>query len=77
MGKTLDFMLARNILLLKISLRNKERKIMERMFKVSYESKSLRMTISNMITNEVSTNNGQSQIKLAYNDFLYDANKGD
>ena len=27
-------------------------------------------------THEVSTNNGQSQIRLTYNDFLYDAKKG-
>ena len=50
---------------------------MEHMFKVRYESKSLRMSMVNMITNEVSAINGPSQIKLAYNDFLYDGNKGE
>ena len=49
---------------------------MERIFKVSYWSKSLRMSMANMITNDVSANNGQSQYKLAYNDLLNDANKG-
>ena len=38
--------------------------------------KSLRMSIVNMNTYEVSANNGQGQIILVYNDFLYDANKG-
>ena len=56
-------MLAHMILLLKMSLRNQERKMMERMFKVSYESKSLRMSIANMITNEFSPNNGKIQKK--------------
>ena len=28
-------------------------------------------------TDEVSANNGHSQIRLAYNDFFYDANKGE
>ena len=74
-GKTLDFMLAHMILLLKMSLRKQERKMMEHLLKVSYESKRLRMSIANMITYDVSANNGQSQIKLGYNDFLYDANK--
>ena len=49
--------------------------MMEGMFKVSYESKSLRMSIANMITIEVLTNNRNIQIKLAYNDFLYDSYK--
>ena len=47
------------------------------MFKVRYESKSLKMSIVNINTNEVSANNRQSQIRFAYNDFLYDANKGE
>ena len=76
MGKTLKFMSALMILLLKMSLRKQERKMLERMFKVSNESKSLRMSVANIITNDVSANNWQSQIKLAYQDFLYDANKG-
>ena len=64
-GKMLDFMLARMILLINMTLRNQERKMMECMLKDSYESKSLRISITNMITNEVSTNNGQSQIKFS------------
>ena len=55
----------------------KARKKDDGMYVVSYESKSLRMSIANINTNEISANNGQSQIRLAYNDFLYDANKGD
>ena len=51
--------------------------MMERMLKVSCESKSLRMSIVNININEVSENYGQSQIILAYNDFLYDVNKGE
>ena len=35
------------------------------------------MAIANIDTNEVSTNNGQGKIRLAYNDFLYDVNKGE
>ena len=49
--------------------------MMERMFRVSYESKSLRISIAKMITNEVSEKICQSQTKLAYNYVLYDANK--
>ena len=48
---------------------------MERMFKVSHEEE-LKNTNCQCHTHEVSTNNGQSKIRLAYNDFLYDANKG-
>ena len=59
-----------------MSIRNQESKMMERMFKVSYEIKILRMSIANTNTHEVSTNNGQSQIRLTCNDFLYDVNKG-
>ena len=70
-------MLAHMILLLKMSLRKQEIMMTKCLFKVRYESKTLRMLIDDMITNEVSTNNGQRQIKLAYNDFLYGANKGD
>ena len=33
------------------------------------------MLVVNVITNEVSENNVQRQIKFAYNDFLYDVNK--
>ena len=51
--------------------------MMESMFKASYESKILRMSIVNINTNEVSANNRQSQIRFAYNDFLYDVNKGE
>ena len=47
---------------------------MERMFKVSHEEE-LKNTNCQCHTHEVSTNNGQSKIRLAYNDFLYDANK--
>ena len=36
---------------------------------------SYKMSIANINTYEVSANNGQGQIKLAYKDFLYDANK--
>ena len=60
-----------------MSLRKQESKMMEHMFKVSYQSKSIRMAIANIDTNEVSTNNGQGKIRLAYNDFLYDVNKGE
>ena len=60
-----------------MSLRKQESKMMERMLKVSCESKSLRMSIVNININEVSENYGQSQIILAYNDFLYDVNKGE
>ena len=59
-----------------MSLRKQEIKIMERVFKVRFETMSLRMSLSNINTNEVSANNRQSQIRLDYNDFLYDANKG-
>ena len=38
--------------------------------------KSLSMLIANINTYEVSANNGQGQIRLVYNDFLYDFNKG-
>ena len=40
-------------------------------------NKSLRMSIVNINTYEVSANNLQSQIKFAYNDFLYHDNKGE
>ena len=52
------------------------------MFKVSYESKSAmkvrayKYQSSLLIPMKFSTYNGQSQIKLAYNDILYYANKG-
>ena len=49
--------------------------IMERMFKVSNEEDLNNVNIQ-YHTHEVSVNNGQSQIRLAYNDFLYDSNKG-
>ena len=49
--------------------------IMERMFKVSNEEDLNNVNIQ-YHTHEVSVNNGQSQIRLAYNDFLYDAKKG-
>ena len=49
--------------------------MMERMFKVSYEIKSIRILIVNININEVSANNGQSQITLAYTDFFNDAKK--
>ena len=45
------------------------------MLTLGYERKILGMLIANMITNEVSANNRQSQIKLSYNNFLYDSNK--
>ena len=56
---------------------NQERKMTEPMSKVSHESNSLWMSIPPINTKEVSANNGQSQIRLAYNDFLYDYNKGE
>ena len=59
-----------------MSLRKQERKMREHMFKGSYGSKSLRISIININTNGVLENNGQSQILLAYNDYLYEANKG-
>ena len=34
------------------------------------------MSIANINTHKVSANNGQGQIRMAYNDFLYDDNKG-
>ena len=34
------------------------------------------MSITNINAYEVSENEGQGQIRLAYNDCLYDANKG-
>ena len=49
--------------------------MMEHMFKVSNEEE-LKNVICQYHTHEVSANNGQSQIRLDYNDFLYDANKG-
>ena len=49
--------------------------MMERMFKVRNEEE-LKNVNFQYHTHEVSANNGQSQLRLAYNDFLYDANKG-
>ena len=49
--------------------------MMERMFKVSHESNSLRISIANIDANKYSANNEQRQIRLAHSDFLYDANK--
>ena len=37
--------------------------------------KILRISTANINTYEVSANNGQVQIRLAYNDFLYDSIK--
>lgn len=39
-------------------------------------NKILRRSIANINTSDVSASNGQGQIRLAYNDLLYDANKG-
>ena len=49
--------------------------MMEQMFKVSNEEE-LKNVNCQYHTHEVSANNGQSQLRLAYNDFLYDAKKG-
>ena len=49
--------------------------MMERMFNVSHESNSLRISIANIDANKYSANNEQRQIRLAHRDFLYDANK--
>ena len=49
--------------------------MMESMFKVSNE-KDLKNFKCQYHTYEVSGNNVQSQIRLAYNDFLYDASNG-
>ena len=49
--------------------------MMERMFQVSHEEELTNVNCQ-YHTNYVSTNNGQSQIRMPYNDFLYDANKG-
>ena len=38
--------------------------------------KILRMLIPNINTYDVSANNGQGEISLAYNGFLYEANEG-
>ena len=70
-------MLARTILFLNMSVRNQEGQMMGHMFKVSYESMILRISIANINTNEFSESNRQSQIKLVYNDFLYDSNKSE
>ena len=48
---------------------------MEHMFKVSYEEE-LKNVNWQYHNHEVSANNGQGQIRLAYNDFLYYAKKG-
>ena len=48
---------------------------MERMFKVSYEQEHKNVNCQ-YHTHEISTNNGQGKIRLAYNDFFYDVNKG-
>ena len=49
---------------------------MEHMFKVSYEEE-LKNFSCQYYTHEVSANNGQSQIGMAYNGLFYDANKGE
>ena len=49
--------------------------MMELMFKVIYEEEFKNVNWQ-YHTYDVSTNNGQCQIRLAYNDFLRDANKG-
>ena len=49
--------------------------MMERMFKMRNEEE-LKNVNCQCHTHEVSENNGQIQIRLAYNEFLYDANKG-
>ena len=49
--------------------------VMEYIFHVSNEEE-LKNVNFQYHTRDVSANNGQSQLRLAYNDFLYDANKG-
>ena len=49
--------------------------MMECMFKVSIEEE-IKNVNCQYHTHEVSANNGQSHLRLAYNEFLYDANKG-
>ena len=49
--------------------------MMERMFKVSNEEELTNVNCQYHIR-EVSPNNGPKQLRLAYNDFLYYANKG-
>ena len=49
--------------------------MMERMFKVSNDE-DLKNVKCQYHTHEVSANNGQGEIRLGYNDFLYDDYKG-
>ena len=49
--------------------------MMERMSKLS-NVEELKNVTCQYHTHEVLANNGQRQIWLAYNDFLYDSNKG-
>ena len=49
--------------------------MMERMFKVSNEEETKNVNCK-YHTHDLSANYGQSQLRLANNDFLYDANKG-
>ena len=75
-GETLDFMLSLHDLIPNdVTMKVRIMIMMECMFKVSND-KELENDKLQYLTHEDSTNNGHNQIRLAYNDFLYDATKG-
>ena len=76
-GETLNFMLrSDNLIPNDVTMKVRMMMMMECMFKVinDEELKNVNCQYQN---HEVSANNGHNQMRLAYNDFLYDANKGD
>ena len=75
-GETLHFMLSLHDLIPNdVSMKVRMMMMMERMFKVRNDEE-LKNVMSQYHTDEVSANNGHNQIRLTYNDFLYDSNKG-
>ena len=75
MGDTLDFMISSNDLIPNdITINVTMMIMMEHMFKVRNDEELKNVKFQNHI-HKVSANNGHNQIRLAYNDFLYDANK--
>ena len=76
MGETLDFMLnSHDLIPTDVIMKVRMNFIIERMFKVRNDE-DLKNVKFQYHTHEVSTNNCQYQIRLVYNEFLYDANKG-
>ena len=75
-GETLNFMLSSHDLIPNdVTMKVRMTMMMECLFKVSNDE-DLKNFMWKYHTHKVSANNGHIEIRLAYNDFLYDANKG-